>query len=91
MVEQELNLREKMIIHLTSSLNEANWREKIRILKQIAEFKAEAEIVIKEIVSLLFDEEVHVRERAALVLADIGGLFKVLWTRLLRLIIKRPI
>ncbi len=61
-----------MILDLVSSLKSDEWREKLRILKQLKEFGSEIKIATNEIVQLLFDPDSRVRLSASSLLKEIG-------------------
>jgi len=67
-----MNMREKMVEHLIPNLYSEDWRSVIRTVKQIAEFKDDAQIAVKDLAKLLSNSDYRIRKTVVLAIKDIG-------------------
>ncbi|NHJ84453.1 MAG: HEAT repeat domain-containing protein [Asgard group archaeon] len=68
-----MNLREKMVLDLTSGLKTDDWREKVRLLKHMKEIGPEISVAMNNLIDLLSDPDARVRFQAANVLKELGS------------------
>ncbi|NHJ05961.1 MAG: HEAT repeat domain-containing protein [Candidatus Heimdallarchaeota archaeon] len=67
-----MNMREKMVEHLIPYLYSEDWRSVIRTVKQIAEFKDDAQIATKDLAKLLSNSDHRIRKTVTLAIKEIG-------------------